>query len=170
MRLKAVILFGVVFLAAMVQHGCKTAAGADALKWRIDDFNTEMHPIGSLRAVATASNGVLHVVDTGTQSGDMVVLNQHWSVCPTLGATVETRVRVVACQGMAGVMLGFSNGLHEDILTLYTDKIELNHAKLAYAMDTTDNFHVYHVLVLRDDGDGFDLVLCGQSSCRTRRL
>lgn len=151
MRFKTVMLVGAVVVAAG-QYGCRTGGqGASAL-WRTEEFLTEMHPLsGSGTAVAAVSNGLFHVKDTGTQAGDLVVEGQQWRACPEAGATVEARVRVVACQGMAGVMLGFSDGLHEEILTLYTDKIELHHAKLTHAMDTTGGFHVYRVEIKGND-------------------
>ena len=147
----AVLVLGAILIGA-AQYGCTTGGWGASPKWRTDGFSTEMHPLsGSTRAVASASNGVLHVVDTGTEAGDMVVMSKEWRASPETGAAAEARVRVVSCQGMAGVMLGFSDGQHEDILTLYADKIELNQAKAAHAMNTTDGFHVYRVEIKGSD-------------------
>lgn len=150
MRVKAFILLGTAFVVAG-QYGCKTGGKAAGPVWKTEEFQTEMHPMGGGNVVGIVSNGFFHVQDAGTQSGDMVVANQHWRACPETGAAVEARVRVVSCRGVAGVMLGFSDGTHEDILTLYTDKIELNADKLSYAMDTTDGFHVYRVEIKSND-------------------
>lgn len=145
MRLNAVLLLGVT-VAAAVQYGSGAGGKTVGAGWRSEEFLSETQPlIGDGNAEASVSNGLLHVRDAGTQAGDMVVLNHDWRACPRAGAAVEARVRVVACDGMAGVMLGFSDGEHEDILTLYADKIELHRARLSHTMDTTSGFHVYRV-------------------------
>ena len=133
-------------LAVGVLAGCRTGDSAQSRAWRTEDFGTVIHPMaGSPRAVATVSDGSLHVVDTGTQAGDLVVMQRYWRAAPETCSTVEARVRVAACQGLAGVMLGVADGVHEDLLTLYPDRIELNQAKLSHAMDTTHAFHVYRI-------------------------
>ncbi|MDD4102935.1 MAG: sialidase family protein [Kiritimatiellae bacterium] len=151
MRLNAFMLIVAMFVAAG-HYGCRTDCKGSGVVWRTEEFATVMHPLsGGGNAVAIVSNGLFHVKDSGTQAGDMVAMSQQWRACPQAGAAVEARVKVVSCKGMAGVMLGFSDGAHEDILTLYTDKIELNHAKLAYSMDTTVDFHVYRVEIKSND-------------------
>jgi hypothetical protein len=138
---KVFLVLGLVVLA-----GCRTDDSAPSREWQTEDFQTETHLAdGSLKVSATVRDGLLHVVDKGTESGDMVRKERHWNASPEVGASAEARVRVVSCEGLAGVMLEFCDGVHEDILTLYTNRIELDHAKLSHAMDTTDDFHVYRV-------------------------
>ncbi len=144
MSVEVFIRFGA--LALLMFVGCLTGGPTASLEWKTEHFATDMHPMtGSPRAEAKISGGKLHVVDEGTQAGDMVNLLRPWCADPETGAAAEACVRVVSCKGMAGVMLGFADGVHEDILTLYVDRIELHHAKLSYAFDTTNDFHVYRV-------------------------
>ena len=150
MRFSLFLAVGVAALAVGL-YGCRSGGKETGAVWRTEEFQTVIHHLSGGAAVATVTNGMLHVKDHGTQSGDMVVQDQQWRACPETGAIVEARVKVVSCKGMAGVMLGFSDGKHEDILTLYTDKIELHHAKLTHAMDTTVDFHVYRVEIKSND-------------------
>jgi len=141
------IRFGsTVVLLAFIVSGCMMASPGSSINWKTEAFVTERHALaGSPQSGTSVSNGVLHVVDAGTQLGDLVIMNRPWRADPESGSAVEARVRVVSCQGMAGVMLGVADGVHEDTLTLYTDRIELHYAKLSYVMDTTNGFHVYRV-------------------------
>jgi hypothetical protein len=112
----------------------------------VENFGLATHPVTAMpKASAVARDGLLHVIDSGTQQGDLVVQQRAWSATPEDGAAAEARVRVVSCSGLGGVSLGFSDGVHEDLLTLYADRIELHQAKRSYAMDTTNGFHVYRV-------------------------
>ena len=85
------------------------------------------------------------LVDDGSEKGDLLTFPRYWCAMPELGAACCASVKVVRCAGLAGVMLGFSDGVHEDILTLYEDRIELYRSGLKHAMDTTDAFHEYRV-------------------------
>jgi hypothetical protein len=135
-----------VVLAVACLTGCLTEGPVEPLAWRVEEFGLATHPLtATSKASAVARDGLLLVSDTGTQQGDMVVQQRSWSATPEAGAAAEARVRVIACNGLAGVMLGFSDGVHEDLLTLYADRIELHQAKRSYAMDTTNGFHVYRV-------------------------
>ncbi|MCK5801983.1 MAG: exo-alpha-sialidase [Lentisphaeria bacterium] len=141
MRCTIGILAAFVFL-------CSLPVKADP-EWKRDDFDDPSVrlpvPSANPRMSATIENGLLHVVDGGTVKGDMIVMSHYWIAHPGTGSCVRARVKVVACEGLAGVSICFSDGVHEDILTLYTDRIELHHAKLSHPMDTTDAFHEYRV-------------------------
>jgi hypothetical protein len=139
----------------LVAAGCAVICtrGGDATPvWRQDDFTTTMHTLGGDDNVTVkVEDGLLHVIDAGTRSGEMAVVDKYWGADPGTGASVEARVRVVACRGLAGVMLAFSDGVHEEIITLYPDRIELDHARRSHAMDTTGGFHVYRVDIRETD-------------------
>jgi len=85
------------------------------------------------------------VRDEGTRPGDLAFLSRGWRADPRRGASLEARVRVVACEGMSGIMLMLADGVHEEYLTLYPDRIRLEYAGLEHAMDTTGDFHVYRI-------------------------
>ncbi len=125
------------------------AFAAAGPSWRRDDFNDPAHlPLAvpnNPRLHAEIKDGKLLLADRGTQPGDMITCVKQWGAHPEAGASCRARVKVVRCQGLAGVMIGFSDGVHEDILTLYPDRIKLYRAGLEYAMDTTDDFHEYRI-------------------------
>ena len=141
-------------LGAMV---CLASVGQAEPAWRQDDFSGKEggRPTwlggGNPRVSATYVDGCLLIADRGKVQGDMVTTQKGWCADPTKGASVVARVKVVSCDGLAGVMIGVSNGANEDILTLYADRIELHHAKLAHRMDTTGDFHEYRVDIKEHD-------------------
>lgn len=103
------------------------------------------------RLTVELQDGALRIVDAGSQPGDLVVFDRSWAAVPDLGAAGRACVKVVRCTDLAGVMIGFSDGVHEDLLTLYPDRIELHRAGLTAAMDTADAFHEYQVDVRGTD-------------------
>lgn len=119
--------------------------------WKQEDFagpnGTKPAWFGSNnpRLAASYEDGCVRIADRGTEQGDMVTTEWGWAADPTIGASMAARVKVVSCTGLAGVMIGVSDGVAEDLLTLYPDRIELYRAKLSHVMDTTDDFHEYRI-------------------------
>jgi len=93
----------------------------------------------------------LHIVDAGTERTQLHCYSRSWGARPERGAVVEATVKVVSCTSRSGMCIHTSDGEHEDGLTLYPDRIELSHAKLAYTMDTTDGFHTYRIRIRDTD-------------------
>lgn len=102
-------------------------------------------PPGNPRLGAEVRDGAFRLTDGGSVQGDLLTFNKSWCADPDIGASCRASVRVVRCQGHAGVMIGFSDGIHEDILTLYEDRIALTHAGVSHALDTTAAFREYRV-------------------------
>ncbi|MBN2448799.1 MAG: exo-alpha-sialidase [Lentisphaeria bacterium] len=159
---------GVLILSAAGASGAVPELGEApyGLSWRLEAY---AEPGVPLPVEAPAANprlrveiaaGVLRILDGGSQRGDLLTAAKAWCADPEAGASCRARVRVLSCQGLAGVMLGFSDGIHEDILTLHEDRIELYRAKLAHPMVTTEAFHEYRVdirgtdVTVRVDGRG----------------
>jgi sialidase-1 len=144
-----------VIVAASVT--CSAAAIGMDTDWTREDFTGPgaRSPTHSLpakpRLTAEMADGVFRLVDGGSESGDLLAFSRSWCADPVDGAACRASVKVVRCAGLAGVMLGFSDGVHEDILTLYEDRIELYRAGLKHAMDTTDTFHEYQVEIRGTD-------------------
>ncbi|OGV71029.1 MAG: hypothetical protein A3K19_03115 [Lentisphaerae bacterium RIFOXYB12_FULL_65_16] len=119
--------------------------------WAREDFEgTKLKlpwytPGANSRVTVGLSEGAMHLTDAGTQPGDLLFPTKQWAADPTRGAAVEACVKVVDCQGAAGVMLMVADGVHEDSLTLYKDRIRLEKAGLERAMDTTGDFHIYRI-------------------------
>ena len=85
----------------------------------------------------------LHLVDAGTAHTELHCYSSGWGARPERGGVVQATVRVVSCTGRSGVCLHASDGVHEDGLTLFPDRIVLSGAQLEYPMETTDAFHTY---------------------------
>ncbi len=99
---------------------------------------------GSARTVAEVVDGALRVADTGEVPGDYLYYRYAWAASPDREAVAEARVKVVS--GLSHLIFG--NGVATDRLALYPDRIELySDRKLRWAMDTTDDFHVYRVVL-----------------------
>ncbi len=96
-------------------------------------------------------NGVLRIVDRGTQKGALHCYSQGWAVDPDHGAVFEARVKVIANDGRSGVALVGADGKHEVGTTLYPDRITIGRPAKTYAMSTTDDFHVYRLAIRGND-------------------
>ena len=137
-------------LWALVGGGPLLAESGD-VTWLREDYTSPdaklpvQAPAGNPRLTAELCDGLFRLVDSGSEQGDLLTCEKAWCADPAVGASCRVAVKVVRCTGLAGVMIGFSDGVHEDLLTLYPDRIELYRAQLAFAMDTTDDFHVYQV-------------------------
>jgi hypothetical protein len=127
------------------------AAEDAARAWRREDLSVPgstallRHLPANPRLSVALEDGALRLTDAGSENGDLLVFDRDWSADPELGASCRAAVRVVRCTGLAGAMIGFSDGLHEDLLTLYPDRLELYRAKLSAPLDTTTAFHEIQV-------------------------
>ncbi|MDH7570307.1 MAG: hypothetical protein QHJ73_12070, partial [Armatimonadota bacterium] len=91
--------------------------------------------------------GALFIADRGDQSGDYFYYAYPWNTDPAAESVVEARVRVVS--GWNNIIL--CNGVHYERVGLYPDHIDLYEAKRQYAMDTTDDYHTYRVVIQNND-------------------
>ncbi len=127
------------------------AAAEDGPAWRRDELGRPgspelmRQPPANPRLKVEGVDGALRILDDGTQPGDLLTFDRSWAAVPEVGAACRAMVKVVSCDGLAGVMIGFSDGVHEDLLTLYPDRIELHRAGLSAPLETTNAFHEYLV-------------------------
>jgi len=103
--------------------------------------------IGPSNTAELTADGTLHIIDTSSANGERACYTRGWGARPDRGAIVQATVKVVECTARAGVCLTTADGVHEETLTLYPDRISLAHSGLEHAMDTTDGFHTYTVRV-----------------------
>ena len=97
--------------------------------------------------LAEMRDDALFMADRGTEPGDYMYCHYAWNVRPQDETVAEARVKVV--DGWNNILV--HNGLCADRICLYPDHIALYHSRdISYAMDTTDDFHTYKV-VLKDD-------------------
>lgn len=144
-------------VAGAVLAGVAVGGLEPDLPWRREDLSLPGSPplLANLpanpRISVELADGALRIRDAGSQRGDLVVFERGWAADPALGAACRACVKVVRCTGLAGVMLNFSDGVHEDILTLCPDRVELYRAGLSATLDTTDAFHEYEVAIRGSD-------------------
>ena len=142
---------GLLIFAVAGGLALRLTAQDDARAWRRDDLSLPGSPTlmrqlpANPRLTVALQDGALRITDVGSEKGDLLVFDRAWNADPELGASCRAAVRVVRCTGLAGAMIGFSDGVHEDLLTLYPDRLELYRAKLSAALDTTDAFHEVQV-------------------------
>lgn len=104
---------------------------------------------GSPRTEERIENGALIIADRGDVSGDFHYHRYPWGAAPAGRSIIEARVKVVS--GLSRII--FTNGEAQERLELKPDRIELwSRKSIAHAMDTTDGFHVYRIVI-----DGRDI-------------
>jgi hypothetical protein len=103
---------------------------------------------GSPRTEEKLEGGSLLIADRGEQPGDYHYWRFPLGADPKAETVVEVRAKVRS--GSSYVLL--SNGVSHDRLGLWPDHIDLwNNRTIQYKMDTTDDFHVYRVVMKDKD-------------------
>ncbi len=92
-------------------------------------------------------DGALLIADKGTEQGSYLYYSYAWGADPARPAVVEAVAKVVA--GKSSLIV--ANGVAEQEIRLYPDKIGARQAGLTYAMNTTDKFHTYRVEIQGKD-------------------
>lgn len=111
---------------------------------------------GSERTVEEVQDGALLIADRGEAGGDYLYYRHPWGTDSNGKAVIEAEAKVKS--GSSFVI--FSNGVSGERLGLWPDRIELFHnKKFAYAMDTTDDFHLYRLEI---DGLNLKVLVDGQ--------
>lgn len=90
-------------------------------------------------------NKSLYLADNGSEAGDMAMILNPWHINPNGKTVIETRLKVDSSTDPMAVAVRFADGHHVEYLTLSEKKIGLRFADLSYAMDTTDDFHLYRI-------------------------
>ncbi len=129
-------------------------AAVDEDEWTIEWEATEKpeepwyRDRGSARTEEKLEDGALLLADRGTEGGDYVHYRYAWGADPSERVVVEAEARVV--EGSSFIIV--SNGVAQERLTLWPDRIELHFNRdISYEMDTTDDFHTYRIVTEGDD-------------------
>ena len=96
---------------------------------------------------AQAKDGALFIADRGTESGDYMYYYYPWGVDPADETVVEARAKVVS--GWNNVIV--CNGTAGERVSLYPDRVQMYRSGIRYEMDTTDDFHVYRIVLKNND-------------------
>lgn len=90
---------------------------------------------------ATMQDGALLIADRGTEPGSYLYYVYPWVADRGELAVFEATAQVISGRSMIVV----ADGVAEEEVRLYPDRIELGRAGLSHEMDTTDAFRVYRV-------------------------
>ena len=100
--------------------------------------------VSDLTRSAKTAQG-LHIVDPSQEKGSARLYTAPWNVDPEKGVEAEARLKSVSCSEGWGVVLSLADGVHEEGITFYPDRVELSHAGVSAAFNTADAFHTYRV-------------------------
>ena len=89
----------------------------------------------------------LHIADTSKQKGSGRFYYLPWHAAQEAGAAVEARLRSVSCSTPWGMTLLVADGVHEEGITFYPDRVVFAWSKLSAQYDCADGFHTYLVRV-----------------------
>ncbi|MBU0607975.1 MAG: hypothetical protein KKI08_08800, partial [Armatimonadetes bacterium] len=96
---------------------------------------------------AKMQDGALLIADRSTERGSYLYYSYPWNADPATQAVVELRARALA--GRSGIIV--CNGVAEEEVHVYPDRIGAAHARLSYAMDTAAAFHDYRIEIEQSD-------------------
>jgi len=97
--------------------------------------------------ICEVKDGALLIADRGEKNGDYIYCGYPWNTDPDEQSVVEVSVQVLS--GWNNVIV--SNGLAYERVSLYPDRVAFYEAKTEYAMDTTDQFHTYRIVLKKKD-------------------
>lgn len=87
----------------------------------------------------------LRVSDPSTAQGSGRFYAINWQADPQRGATAEARLKAVSCSDPWGSVLAVSDGLHEEGVTFFPDRIRLAWSGASAPFDAGDGLHTYRV-------------------------
>ncbi len=93
----------------------------------------------------------LQITDPSTENGSGRLYSAEWHVDPKAGATVETRLKVKSCSSDWGVVLLVADGVHEEGVTFFPDRVVLAKAGIRKDLDTRTDFRTYRVRIAGTD-------------------
>jgi len=115
-----------------VEYKCDTAPSAPWKPGRRSSGTT-----------ASIQDGALLIADRSIERGSYFYYGYPWNAPRSRPAVFEARARVVS--GRSTIIP--CDGVSEEEVRLYPDRVSLAHAGLSYELDTTDAIHVYRVVV-----------------------
>jgi hypothetical protein len=93
----------------------------------------------------------LVVADTSTEKGSGRHYTLDWRADPAQGAALEARVKAVSCSQPWGCGMSVADGVHEESLSIFPDKLLLVNAKQEFPFDAGGGFHTYRLEIKGED-------------------
>jgi hypothetical protein len=89
----------------------------------------------------------LRIVDASIQPGSMRYFFIPWNAKPGEEIVVEARLKSISCSAPLGMCLLVADGLHEENVSFFPDRISLARSKLSQPFPCAGGFHTYTVRV-----------------------
>jgi hypothetical protein len=89
----------------------------------------------------------LRIVDPSLQPGSMRYFFVLWNVKPGTEIVVEARLKSISCSAPLGMCLLVADGLHEENISFFPDRISFARSKLSQPFPCATGFHTYTVRV-----------------------
>ena len=127
---------------------CMARAASDGDWHPFYDGGFSLQPSGAWLGPTTKSEKTpegLHIADPTTEPGSGRLYYYLWQVKPEEGATVEARVKVTAASDLWGACLNVADGVHEEDVSFFPDRIALSYAKISTLFPVAEGFHTYRV-------------------------
>ncbi|MBM3501186.1 MAG: exo-alpha-sialidase [Armatimonadetes bacterium] len=93
----------------------------------------------------------LVIADGSTEKGSGRHYMLNWRADPTQGAALEAQVKAVSCSQPWGCGMSVADGVHEESLTIFPDRLLLVNAKREFPFDAAGGFHTYRLEVQGED-------------------
>lgn len=93
----------------------------------------------------------LLVADDSTEAGSGRFYMVNWGAAPQRGAALHARAKVTSCSASWGVCMMVADGVHEECLTIFPARLQLENAKLTVDFDAASDFHTYRLAIQGTD-------------------
>ncbi|MBN1512267.1 MAG: exo-alpha-sialidase [Phycisphaerae bacterium] len=87
----------------------------------------------------------LRIIDPTAQKPSGRVYFLDWDIDPAVGGAAEVVMKTLACSESWGAGLLVSDGVHEEGITFFTNRVELSRQKISAPFDCGSGFHTYRV-------------------------
>ena len=129
------------------------AGDSSATQWDVEYKCVERPPVPWIcdrpgtGTSATIQDGALLIADRSAEPGSYLYHSFPWNVDPAIRSVLEVRAKVVS--GRSTIIV--CNGVAEEQVRLYPDRVVAQYAGLTHSLDTTDAFHVYRIEIEGED-------------------
>lgn len=93
----------------------------------------------------------LRILDPSDKAGSARSYGLNWQADPKRGAWVEVRMKTVSCSDPWGVSVLTADGVHEEAVTFFPDRIELARSEVKVPFRTDDALHTYRIHIQGTD-------------------
>ncbi|MBN1512268.1 MAG: hypothetical protein JXB13_09660, partial [Phycisphaerae bacterium] len=93
----------------------------------------------------------LRIVDPSDQPVSIRIYQVPWDANPDEWAEAEVCMKAISCSASYGSAVTVANGEREEIVTFFTNRIELSRTKVDIPFPCGDGFHTYRIKIKGED-------------------